>query len=140
MTSEAAKPAAALAGQFLRFGIVGTVGFLVDGAILVLSMALLGTGPYLGRVVSYLGAATATWALNRTFTFRGRHHGPAHHQWARFIAVNAVGGAVNYATYAVLVMVSATVAAHPVLGVAAGSIAGLAFNFTGSRLLVFRRA
>jgi putative flippase GtrA len=139
MTSVTVRPAAVLAGQFLRFGIVGTVGFLVDSAILVLSMALLGAGPYLGRVVSYLGAATTTWALNRTFTFRGRHHGPAHRQWARFLAVNAVGGTVNYATYALLVATSATAAAHPVLGVAAGSIAGLVFNFAGSRLLVFRQ-
>lgn len=39
-------------GQFLRFGLVGTAGFVVDAAALTAATAL-GLGPYGGRVVSY---------------------------------------------------------------------------------------
>jgi len=49
------------------------------------------------------------------------------------------GGLVNYLVYATLVTFSATAHTHPVLGVAAGSLAGMVFNFTISKLLVFRR-
>ena len=56
----------------------------------------------------------------------------------RFLAANAVGGLVNYTTYAVLVTIYASVAAQPVIGVAAGSVAGLVVNFTASRYVVFR--
>lgn len=129
---------AALALEFLRFGIVGTIGFIVDTTVLYAAIAL-GSGLYLGRAISYLSAATTTWGLNRIWTFRGRGGGPVHRQWALFVAVNLVGFALNYGTYAVLVTFVPVVTAHPILGVAAGSIAGMFANFTLSRTLVFAR-
>ncbi len=131
---------AALVGEFLRFGVVGTLGFLVDTAVLYAGLAL-GLGPWLGRALSYLVAATTTYTLNRVWTFRGRGDGrrPAR-QWLLFLLVNLGGFAVNYGVYGMLIALSPLVAAYPVLGVAAGSIAGLSVNFTLSRRLVFRAA
>ena len=126
-----------LAIQFGKFGMVGVVGLGVDIAVLYLAMAGMGLGPYGGRAVSFLAAATTTWALNRNFTFRGQHDGTLLRQWAKFITANSVGGAINYLTYAALIAGTATVAAHPFLGVAAGSVAGMAFNFAASKALVF---
>jgi putative flippase GtrA len=126
-------------GQFLRFGVVGTAGFLVDTAVLYAMLAL-GLGPYGGRVVSYLAAASATFALNRAWTFRAAARAPVARQWSAFVLLNLLGFAVNYGTYAVLLAGSATVAAYPVLGVAAGSIAGMFINFAVSRRFVFRAA
>ena len=123
--------------EFLRFGVVGTVGFVVDTAVLYAGLAL-GLGLYGGRAVSYLAAATTTWALNRLWTFRGRGDGPVHRQWALFLLVNLVGFAMNYGTYAALIEFVPMVAAHPVLGVAAGALAGMFGNFVLSRQLVFR--
>lgn len=128
---------AALAQEFLRFGVVGGIGFVVDTAVLYGALAL-GAGLYLGRAISYLTAATTTWALNRIWTFRGRGSGPAGQQWALFVVVNLGGFVLNYGTYAALVTYVPLVAAHPVLGVAAGSIAGMFSNFFLSRRLVFR--
>lgn len=122
--------------QFLRFGVVGTVGFVVDTAVLYAGLAA-GLGLYSGRAVSYLAAATTTWALNRAWTFRGQGDGPALRQWVVFVLVNLVGFACNYGTYAALVGSVAFVAQHPVLGVAAGSLAGMTGNFLLSRRFVF---
>ncbi|WP_137124330.1 GtrA family protein [Roseomonas sp. HF4] len=130
---------AAIAQEFLRFGVVGTVGFVTDTAVLYGALAL-GAGLYLGRAISYVSAATVTWALNRAWTFRGRGAGPVHRQWALFVVVNLVGFALNYGTYALLVTFVPLVAAHPVLGVAAGSVTGMFTNFALSRRLVFRKA
>lgn len=58
----------------------------------------------------------------------------------RFVAANGVGALVNYGTYAALVALVPFVAARPVLGVAVGSVAGLVFNFTFSKLWVFHSA
>jgi putative flippase GtrA len=123
--------------EILRFGVVGTIGFVVDTAVLYAGLAF-GLGLYGGRAVSYLVAATTTWALNRLWTFRGRGEGPAHQQWALFLVVNLIGFAMNYGTYAALIAFVPMVAAHPVLGVAAGAIAGMFGNFVLSRQLVFR--
>ncbi len=128
---------ATVAQEFLRFGVVGTIGFLVDSGVLYGAIAL-GAGLYLGRAISYLAAATATWALNRAWTFRGRGTGPVHRQWALFVAVNLLGFALNYGTYAAMVATLPVVAANPILGVAAGSIAGMFTNFVLSRRLVFK--
>lgn len=133
----------ALLGQALRFGVVGSVGFVVDTATLYLALWL-GAGLYGGRVLSYLAAASGNWALNRAWTFRaaGRPAGRAGaaQQWALFLLVNLVGFAANYGTYATLVALWPLAAAHPVVAVAAGSLAGMTGNFLLSRRFVFRSA
>ena len=125
--------------EFIRFGTVGTAAFVVDTTVLYLALAA-GLGLYSGRVVSYLAAATFTWYGNRSITFETHARGaPAvAAEWLKFLLTNLVGGAVNYAVYAALVGHSDFVRAYPVLGVAAGSIAGLSVNFTLSKSLVFR--
>jgi putative flippase GtrA len=122
--------------QFLRFALVGCAGFVVDAGVLSLVLWL-GADHYTGRIASYLAAATFTWALNRNYTFRAQRGTGLLSEWGRFLAANAVGGVINWATYAILVSFSATVFAHPVIGVAAGSLAGLVVNFTLSRRFVF---
>lgn len=122
--------------QFIRFGLVGTIGFIVDTSVLYAGLAV-GLGLYGGRVVSYLAAATTTWALNRAWTFRGQGDKPALQQWATFLVVCLVGFACNYGTYAALVTTVPLVAQVPVLGVAAGSLAGMMGNFLLSRRFVF---
>ena len=126
--------------QFLRFAAVGTAAFVVDTAVLYTGLAV-GLGFYWGRALSFVVAATFTWYGNRRVTFTQTHaHGAGAiaAEWARFLLANLVGGAVNYGTYAALVNLVPAVRAYPVLGVAAGSIAGLSVNFTLSKLLVFR--
>jgi len=123
--------------EFLRFGVVGTIGFVVDTAVLYAGLAL-GLGLYGGRAVSYLVAASTTWALNRLWTFRGRGDGRVHRQWALFLLVNLLGFAMNYGAYAALIALVPMVAEHPILGVAAGAVAGMFGNFVLSRRLVFR--
>ncbi|MBX9698947.1 MAG: GtrA family protein [Acetobacteraceae bacterium] len=125
-----------IANEFLRFGVVGTAGFLVDAGVLTAAIWL-GLGPWWGRVASYIAGASTTYALNRAWTFRDRAGAARAGQWAMFMLLNLGGFTVNYGTYAVLLLASETVRAWPVLGVAAGSIAGLAVNFTLSRRFVF---
>jgi putative flippase GtrA len=124
----------------LRFGIVGGIGFLVDAGILAAMLAW-GLGPYSGRVVSFLAAATTTFILNRSFTFR-RDSRPETHpagEWLAYLGLMAIGGLVNYGTYAAAVALSEEVHRFPVIGVALGSIAGMAINFWSAKTLVFER-
>lgn len=127
-------------GQFLRFGAVGTLGFFVDTVTLLGAVAL-GAGPYLGRLLSYLVAASTTWALNRAWTFRERGgDAPPARQWALFVALNLAGFTANYGTYALVTSLIGTGAAELVAAVAAGSLAGMFLNFALARQIVFRPA
>lgn len=124
--------------QFFRFGVVGTLGFLLDFAVLSAAVAL-GMGPYGGRVVSYLVAATGVYALNRAWTFQDRRGaGGIRRQWGQYLLLNLVGFAVNYGTYAAITAWTTIGAQYLVVGVAAGSIAGMFINFILNRQLIFR--
>lgn len=126
--------------RFFKFGLIGTLGFVVDSAVLMLCTEMLKLDPYTGRIISYLAAATCTWAGNRFFTFKDRPQASAGKQWGLFVAVNALGFAINYGTYALLLETVEAVRAFPVWGVAAGAIAGMFFNYAASSRLVFRKA
>jgi putative flippase GtrA len=124
-----------IARQFLRFACVGALTFFVDAGVLTLALAMLPGSFYLGRVVSYLAAASTGWWLNRYFTFGGG--GAKLRQWARYLLTNLGGGLANYAVYAVLVALVPLCRAYPPIAVGAGSLAGLVLNFLASRRFVF---
>ncbi len=131
---QALDPATAV--QFLKFGAVGTLGFLADTAVVYALRGALGL--YAAGMVSYVLVASGNWALNRAWTFRGRGSGPAHRQWAKFLAANSLGLVLNRGTYAALIATVPLCVEAPVLAVAAGSVAGMIVNFTLSRQMVFR--
>ncbi len=124
--------------QFAKFCVVRVIGFVADAGTLYLLMSMAGLDPYTGRIFSFLFAATVTWTLNRNYTFRSCVPAPRTRQWARFVTANAVGGALNYGVYSALILSGGWFIKAPVLAVAVGSIAGLAFNFTASRKFVFK--
>ena len=71
-----------LVGELFRFGVVGVAGFVVDAAVLELGLRL-GTGPWVGRVFSYLAGATTTFHLNRAWTFRSADRSrPMAQEWS----------------------------------------------------------
>lgn len=125
-----------LAAQFVRFGLVGSVGFVIDTATVYALRYVLGL--YGAGLAAYLTAATGNWLLNRIWVFRGQGSGPAHRQWARFMVANLAGFVLNRGTYAVLVTFIPAAAAQPVIATAAGAIAGMFVNFSLSRRMVFR--
>jgi len=121
----------------LRFGLVGAVGFAVDGGLLQLLVSL-GWGPIAARALSFPAAVLATWWLNRSITFRGRESGGLLRSLLRYVAVSVVGTGVNFGIYASLVLSSATMATYPLLPFAIASGVALVFNYLGSKHFAFR--
>ena len=130
-----------LSAQFLRFGVVGIAGFAVDAGVLR-GLIELGFGYYGGRAISFLTAATTTWILNRSFTFRRDAPSAFAHpaaEWVSYLGLMLIGGMANYGTYALAVESSETVHRYPELGVALGSLAGMVINFWSAKRMVFER-
>jgi putative flippase GtrA len=125
-----------VAAQALRFGLVGTAGFLVNAGIVA---ALAGpAGPVRAQAAAFPVAASVTWWLNRRYTF-GASGRSWQGEWLRYLGANALGWLANNGTYLLLVLSLPWAAGNPVAAVAAGSLAGMAFNFACSRKLVFGR-
>ncbi len=129
----------ALIRQMLTFGVVGVGGFLIDAGTLYLARWV-GTGLILGRLISYVTAATATWALNRRFTFSSRQTRGLLYEWALFMVSQLAGAACNIGVYVWLVTTSTLVSAQPIFGVAAGSLAGMLVNFFVAKKFVFKES
>ena len=123
--------------QFARFCVVGTIGFVVDAGILQALVSGLGADPYAARVASFLAAASVTWWLNRRFTFAVSAR-PSRSEWVRYVGFMVLGALANYGAYAIAITVSELVRANLWLGVALGSLCGLAINFATSRAFVFK--
>jgi putative flippase GtrA len=124
--------------QLLRFVIAGVVGFVVDAGILYLALAL-GMGFFFGRVVSFLCAVWTTWRINRRYTFNTLREHSVWVEWWRYLTAMSLGGLVNYAAYSGAVLSLRGYPFLPVIGVAIGSIAGLAVNFIAAKLWVFEQ-
>ena len=128
--------------SILRFAVIGALGVPVDAGVLWLMTHQAGLDPYSGRVLSWFCAATFTWIGNRYFTFAVRRaHGLVGiaKEWLRFLAANAVGGLVNVGLYATLVRYAPPPFNNLYVALVVGVLAGLVFNFTLSRALVFTR-
>ncbi|WP_298286259.1 GtrA family protein [Acidocella sp.] len=122
--------------SFVRFGFVGVQGFCWDtGTVYALRAHI---SLYMAGACGFFVAATANWVLNRVWTFRHLDHGAPHIQWAKFILANAVGFVANRGTFFALITVSALAYQQPVLGILAGTCAGLVFNYVLSKKFVFR--
>jgi len=125
--------------QFITFAVVGTVGMCVDLGVLYLLAPHLGW--YVARVLSFIAAATTTWALNRSFTFATRRSGVSLvREYAHYLVTMLAGAAINYTVYAATLHWVGDSIFTPALGVALGSVAGLLVNFSSARQLVFKVA
>lgn len=120
--------------QFVRFCLVGALGFLIDASVLQVLLRTVATNPYKARIFSFLAAASFTWFCNRHYTFRTANRA-SRAEWLRYIGLMALGALVNYAVYALCIATTAYSRAQPWTAVAAGSVAALGVNFTLSRLL-----
>jgi putative flippase GtrA len=123
--------------RFLRFVLVGAVGFVVDAGLLQALISLAGWGPVEARAVAIPTAVFATWLLNRTITFPESHGGPVVSSLLRYAAVSAVGAGVNFIVFSILVFASHTMAAVPLVPLAIASIVALIVNYLGSRHFAF---
>ena len=123
--------------QFLRFGVVGAAGFVVDAAMLYFGIYVLGLSRVWAGLFSFPFAVTVTWIGNRTFTFHDAIPMAASKQLAKFAAVCVVGLIFNRGTYSLLVTYSPLVHSYPVIGLVAGTGAGMFFNFFAARRHVF---
>jgi len=86
-----------LLGQFLRFGVVGLGGLVIDVAVFnllrltILSPEMLHEGPVLAKVISTTLAIGANWVGNRRWTFATTGRRGAAREGVEFAIVSVAG-------------------------------------------------
>ena len=120
------------AHAFLRFCVVGTVGFLTD-LLLLYAVMWLGPGAIVARFISAFVALAVTWQLNRRLTF-GATERSSLKEGGQYYLVNGIGFGVNMAIYVALIFSGFL----PAMALVIASICAMAFNYSGNKYWVFR--
>ena len=123
--------------QILRFGVVGSVGFIFDGGLLWLLLTI-GINPYHARLISFPIAVIITWWLNRVWTFNSAAQAKPFSQLNRYILTQMLGALTNYSVYTLYLLIFYASSGHVLAGFALGSAFGMVVNFLGMRRLVFK--
>lgn len=126
----------AVPGEFLRFGVVGGLGFVCNVAVVYALRAAIGL--YVAGIAAYAVAASVTWLLNRRWTFRSGSRRPLLGQWLLYLAANGLGFGVYYAVYVLAIGFVPLAARVPALAVALGAGVSLLVNFFTAQRIVFR--
>lgn len=122
------------AKHFVKFGIVGTMGLLVDYAVLITLFEVAGWPLWAANTVSFTSAATHNYVLNRLWTFRGQRHRRKRVQYWQFLVVSVVGYGINQAILLSLVGVGVWY----IFAKAVATLVVLLWNFTVNKLWTFK--
>jgi putative flippase GtrA len=99
---------------------------------------MIGIQPIIGRAVSFPVAVTATWLLNRRYTFRDRALTDGRSQYLLYVGGALGGAAINIVAFILTIRRWPWLASQPVLPLMVGSALGMVFNYTWANTLVFK--
>lgn len=84
----------ALIYKFLRFGVVGVSGTMLDFGITYMSKEVFKTSKYIANALGFVIAASSNYLLNRIWTFNS-HNNQVAAEYTRFFLVAFIGLGIN---------------------------------------------
>lgn len=124
-----------LSAEFIKFCIVGTVGFLTEALIIHLVKVIYPDFLLYVRFISFPAALAVTWLLNRVFVFESGNSKIK--EVSKYALVQTFGAILNIMVYTLLLLLSDFFVGYPVLALAAGSAVALFSNYYLSKYWVF---
>lgn len=115
--------------QFIKFGFVGGIGFLVDALILLILVHKLNMDINISRVFSFLFAVLVTWLLNRKITFSLNSKYRKRKEYIYYMSIQTIGALLNYTIFISLVYSYKVFQEYLILPLAIASIIVMFFNF-----------
>ncbi|MFK5582315.1 MULTISPECIES: GtrA family protein [unclassified Serinicoccus] len=148
VAARAVRSYRVLVQEVAKFGTVGALAFVLDTVlynVLVFGIpGLLGApmddSPLWGKVIATSVATVFSWLGNRLWTFRRRRSQPVAHEFALFVAFNAVGLGIALAClgFSRYVLGLDSQLADNISGNGIGLVLGTVFRFWAYRTFVFR--
>lgn len=124
--------------EFIRFLVVGGIGFFVDGGLLTTLMQY-GWDVIPARLWSFPIAVSVTWILNRLWTFDSGSIISIRREYAYYFTTQVIGAAINLCVFFLLIRINSMLRDYPLIPLAAGAAVSLAVNYFLSKKIVFKR-
>ena len=116
--------------QFIFFGIVGTIGFIVDASILLYLVHIENFSIIFARTLSFIVAVFATWILNRYFTFSNKiKKSSKSKEYIKYLSVQTAGAGVNLLIFFSLIYIFEPLKNILIIPLAIASIVAMFFNY-----------
>ncbi|MGC3982925.1 MAG: GtrA family protein [Steroidobacteraceae bacterium] len=127
-------------GRKRRFVLAGGIGFVTDAILLTLLTRYAGWSPLHARLLSFLGAVSVTWLINRYYAFadrRAKHGLATAKEYWRYVITQSAGASINFAVFAMMLWLMPGLSAYPVVPLAVASVCALIINYYFMKNLVF---
>lgn len=122
--------------RFMRFAMVGAIGFAVDVGVTLGLLATGLVGPFGARAAAIALAVLCTWFCNRNFTFgKSGHH--VVREGVLYGSIGITSALLNYAVYSALLISFPML--RPLLALVLASASATAYSYFGYARFVFRR-
>lgn len=122
--------------SFIKFCVVGSVGFLVEAIIVETIKHLIPSILVYVRFFSFPTALLVTWALNRMFVFKSKKSRTK--EIIKYTIIQSTGAFLNIAIYTALLITNSFFKDYPLIALGIGSGVALVSNYTFSKSWVFK--
>ena len=87
----------ALVGQFLKFGMVGALAFVIDYGVLMLLSQVVGWDPVISSVLSFVISLVFNYVASMRFVFERREDLSRRREFTIFVVLSVIGLLINSA-------------------------------------------
>lgn len=128
-----------MGGRFIRFCVIGMIGFVVDALVLFFVVHVSGINPLGARLISFAVAVLVTFELNRRWTFASQGGGTYWSQIAGYVGVQSVGFSCNLGVYTAMYLLLRPASGALFVALCVASAVALFVNYMGAAAVVFRK-
>ncbi|NJE80131.1 GtrA family protein [Olsenella sp. SW781] len=86
-----------LMGQFLKFGVVGVIAFVIDYAVLMLLSQVVGWDPVVSSAISFTLSVVFNYVASMRYVFTRREDLSREREFVIFVVLSIVGLGINSA-------------------------------------------
>lgn len=81
--------------QFLKFGVVGAIAFLIDYGVLMLLSQVIGMDPVISASISFVVSVVFNYVASMHYVFTRRDDISRRHEFTIFVILSAIGLVIN---------------------------------------------
>lgn len=124
--------------SLFRFGLVGTLGFLIDAGVVLIFAKFLNTDPIYSRIPAWMAAVSTTYVFNVNFTFSKKSsllekNRKRAKKYILYVLSQLSGGTINILVFSLLVSFFGV---NWLVSLIVGTLFGLMINFYGASIVI----